>query len=88
MKLPGAICLAMLIVLIGAPHAVALSQTAGPALEQRLQKVEDELAIGRVLVEYAARQDARDFNGYAELFAKDGEWVNGKKADAVSRGPM
>jgi hypothetical protein len=30
------------------------------------------------LVEYAARQDARDYTGYADLFAKNGEWVNGK----------
>jgi uncharacterized protein (TIGR02246 family) len=43
-----------------------------------LQRVEDELAIGRVLVEYSARLDARDYAGYAALFAKNGEWVNGK----------
>lgn len=47
-------------------------------LEQRLQRVEDELAIQRVLVEYAATQDARDYEGYAALFAKEGEWINGK----------
>ena len=46
-------------------------------LEQRLQRVEDELAIQRVLIEYSARQDAHDYEGYAALFAKDGEWVNG-----------
>ncbi len=39
-----------------------------------------ELAIQRVLVEYSARQDARDYAGYAALFAKNGEWVNGKNA--------
>lgn len=46
--------------------------------EQRLQRVEDELAIRRVLVDYAATQDARDYAGYAALFAREGEWVNGK----------
>jgi uncharacterized protein (TIGR02246 family) len=47
-------------------------------IEQRLQRVEDELAIRRVLVDYASTQDARDYAGYAALFAKEGEWVNGK----------
>ena len=70
--------LGMLIVLSNALPTLALSQTSGLTVEQRLQKVEDELAIGRILVEYAARQDARDYSGYAALFAKNGEWVNGK----------
>ncbi len=54
------------------------------ALEQRLQHVEDMLAIQRVLVEYAATQDAHDYAGYAALFARDGEWVNGRN---VYKGP-
>jgi uncharacterized protein (TIGR02246 family) len=58
--------------------ALALGQTGGLTIEQRLQRVEDELAIGRVLVDYSARQDARDYAGYAALFAKNGEWVNGR----------
>jgi uncharacterized protein (TIGR02246 family) len=55
-----------------------LAQSSGLSVEQRLQRVEDELAIRRVLVEYAATQDAHDYAGYAALFSKDGEWVNGK----------
>ena len=31
----------------------------------------------RVLVEYSARIDARDFEGYADLFAREGTWQNG-----------
>lgn len=58
--------------------ALAVAQASGLTVEQRLQRVEDELAIGRVLVEYSARQDARDYAGYAALFARNGEWVNGK----------
>jgi uncharacterized protein (TIGR02246 family) len=57
---------------------VAATPTSSLALEQRLQRVEDELAIRRVLVDYSATQDAHDYAGYAALFAKDGEWVNGK----------
>lgn len=52
---------------------------APPAtLEQRLQRVEDELAIRRVLVDYSATQDAKDYDAYASLFAREGEWVNGR----------
>jgi uncharacterized protein (TIGR02246 family) len=57
---------------------LARAQTGGLSVEQRLQRLEDEAAIYRVMVEYAATQDARDFAGYAALFAKNGEWVNGK----------
>jgi uncharacterized protein (TIGR02246 family) len=62
---------------LAAMVAVAASPGA-PTVEQRLQRVEDELAIRRVLVDYSAMQDARDYAGYAALFARDGEWVNGK----------
>jgi ketosteroid isomerase-like protein len=48
-----------------------------PTLEQRLQHVEDELAIKRVILEYAVKLDARDFDGYVALFAKNGTWQNG-----------
>lgn len=58
--------------------ALAVAQDGTLTIEQRLQRVEDELAIRRVLVDYSATQDARDYAGYAALFAKDGEWVNGR----------
>jgi uncharacterized protein (TIGR02246 family) len=58
--------------------AVTAAQSGKPTVEQRLQRVEDELAIRRVLVDYSATQDARDYAAYAALFAKEGEWVNGK----------
>ncbi|MBU0557788.1 MAG: nuclear transport factor 2 family protein [Alphaproteobacteria bacterium] len=60
--------------------APSLAETPKAALtvEQRLQRVEDELAIRRIIVDYAATQDARDYAGYAALFATNGEWVNGK----------
>ena len=57
---------------------VASAQTGVASLELRVQRVEDELAIRQVLIDYAATQDARDYAGYAALFARDGEWVNGK----------
>jgi uncharacterized protein (TIGR02246 family) len=57
---------------------LAVAQASALSVEQRLQRLEDEAAIYRVMVDYAATQDARDFAGYAALFAKNGEWVNGK----------
>lgn len=62
------------------PLLVSCDSTTGAQsrLEQRLQRVEDELAIRRILVEYSATQDARDFAGYAALFAREGEWINGQ----------
>ena len=72
MKYPAIFAAAMALM----PLAQATAQE--PTLEQRLQKVEDQLAIKRVILEYAVRLDARDFDGYVALFAKDGTWQNGK----------
>ena len=69
--------------ILAAPAALPLAAEAATrsgalTVEQRLQRVEDELTIRRVLVEYSATQDAHDYEGYAALFAEEGEWVNGK----------
>ena len=44
------------------------------ALEQRLRRVEDELAIGRLLASYGPLVDAGDADAVAELWAPDGEY--------------
>lgn len=46
-------------------------------MEQRLQKLEAEAEIRRVMVEYANALDARDFGAYAALFTEQGEWTGG-----------
>ncbi|MEI9850610.1 MAG: nuclear transport factor 2 family protein [Sphingomonas sp.] len=46
------------------------------SIEARLGRVEDALAIERILVDYAALLDGRDYAGYAALFTPDGEWAN------------
>jgi hypothetical protein len=46
------------------------------SIEARLQRVEDELAIRRIIEDYAAFLDGRDFKGYVGLFAPDGNWTN------------
>ena len=64
------------------PAFLALAPTAAPAqavsasVAARVQRVEDELAIQRVLVDYAAFLDGRDYAHYAALFTPDGEWRN------------
>jgi len=52
------------------------SRDATPAddVATRLRRLEDEQAIGRLLVDYGRTLDARDFAAYAALFAQDGEW--------------
>jgi uncharacterized protein (TIGR02246 family) len=71
----AAIPLAFLLV-AGLPVHVA-AQTAPPSIEERLRHAEDQLAIGRILIDYHWAMDARDFDAYVALFAKDGEWASG-----------
>jgi 3-phenylpropionate/cinnamic acid dioxygenase small subunit len=47
---------------------------AVPTLEARLQQIEDQKAIERVLLEYGRTLDDRDFAAYSQLFAENGEW--------------
>jgi SnoaL-like protein len=44
------------------------------ALEQRLRRVEDELAIGRLMASYGPLVDAGDADAVAALWAEDGEY--------------
>jgi ketosteroid isomerase-like protein len=62
--------------LLAAP-GVAAAKEARPSLEQRVQRMEDESAIRKVLIEYGAFLDAKDYHAYAGLFAKDGVWQGG-----------
>jgi uncharacterized protein (TIGR02246 family) len=59
----------------------ARAQRAGPVedrgLAPRVQLIEDTAAIERLLLEYGRTLDARDFQAYSRLFAKDGVWSGG-----------
>jgi hypothetical protein len=46
---------------------------AGDELEARLRRLEDREEIRELLLEYARRLDAADYEGYAQLFTEDGE---------------
>jgi uncharacterized protein (TIGR02246 family) len=73
----------MAVALLALPGTVAAQGATGRTVEQRLQRAEDEIAIERLLIDYAATLDARDYAAYAALFTPDGEWVNG---DAARKG--
>jgi uncharacterized protein (TIGR02246 family) len=47
------------------------------SLEARVRALGDREEIRRLLVAYAAALDARDLHAYAQLFARDGEWIGG-----------
>jgi hypothetical protein len=46
-------------------------------LEKHVQQLQDQVAIREVLIRYGEYLDARDYAGYASLFAKDGVWTGG-----------
>jgi ketosteroid isomerase-like protein len=61
------------------------------SIEARLQRVEDELEIQRIIVDYAVHLDNRDYAAYVGLFAADGEWGNaegGYKGHAAIHGML
>lgn len=47
------------------------------ALEKQVQELRDEKAIREVIIRYGEYLDARDYAGYASLFASDGVWTGG-----------
>ncbi|HEY4210752.1 MAG TPA: nuclear transport factor 2 family protein [Steroidobacteraceae bacterium] len=58
----------------------ACTQSADPrvaTLEKRVQQLQDEQAIREVVIRYGEYLDARDYAGYASLFASDGVWTGG-----------
>jgi uncharacterized protein (TIGR02246 family) len=70
-----------MVVAITVLGAVSAGAASAPA---SIQRVEDQLAIERLLKEYGRTLDNRDFAAYAALFARDGEW---KGALGSYRGP-
>ncbi len=49
---------------------------AAPAVAQR-NEARDRAAIHKLLVDYGATLDARDFDGFGKLFGKDGVYAGG-----------
>jgi uncharacterized protein (TIGR02246 family) len=57
--------------------AAQSASTAPAALAARVQALEDRDAIRALLVDYATTLDNRDFEGFAQLWAKDSEFAGG-----------
>lgn len=58
--------------------AAALAQShADTALTKRVQVLEDREEIRRLIISYGEYLDARNYAGYAGLFARNGVWTGG-----------
>jgi uncharacterized protein (TIGR02246 family) len=57
------------------------------SVEARLRRLEDREAIRRLFLDYRRALDGKDFRAYADLFARDGEFIAGtmraKGPDAI-----
>jgi len=65
-------------ILFGTSIALAgwsAAPAAGGADTRRIQRLEDEIAIRELLLDYGRTLDTRDYAGYAALFARDGVWI-------------
>lgn len=67
----------MRILLLATFLIAPLAAQTSAALAARLQKLEDAEEIRRLLTDYGRFLDARDLVAYANLFARDGEWIGG-----------
>jgi len=69
--------LALALVLMTPAGALAQHTAGDKALAQRVQTLEDREEIRRAIIAYGEYLDARDYAGYAGLFASDGTWSGG-----------
>ena len=63
----------------------AQTSRAADALSARIQQLEDREAIRTLWAEYGRTLDARDFTAFAQLFARDAEFVGGPGSPARGR---
>lgn len=76
-KIALAAPLAMIAAVVVAVPCAAQAQDAPLSVEERLDRLESEKQIREVIVLYGEYLDARDYKGYASLFASDGTWTGG-----------
>lgn len=67
----------LMALLVGLP-GTAIAQSKAGSLEARLERVEAQLAIQRIQIDYAGFLDSRDYTHYVELFTPDAEWQNAR----------
>ena len=64
----------------------ALLTFAAPGLAQR-NETADRAAIHKLLIDYGSTLDARDFDGFGRLFARDGVYAAGGPGGEAKGGP-
>jgi uncharacterized protein (TIGR02246 family) len=77
MKSRYAIFAAATLLVTFASVGVVHTASSDNSVEARLQRLEDKEAIRSLLIDYGRALDARDFEAYGRLFAKDGTWKGG-----------
>lgn len=63
------------------------NNAAVEALAKRVQLMEDEKQIRDMIVDYGLSLDRKDFSGYSDLFAKEGEWSGQLSGMTTIKGP-
>jgi uncharacterized protein (TIGR02246 family) len=76
--------LATVLVWLALPDPGVAAAPPAQGLEDRMQRIEDHMAIEQLLMEYGRAVDNRDWAAFAALFTDDGEW---KGAQGSYRGP-
>lgn len=77
MSLPRLAILLAIIAPAAAPGAAFAQKADTAALAKRVQVLEDREEIRRLIIRYGEYLDARDYAGYASLFASNGKWTGG-----------
>lgn len=74
MRLPVLFGMALL---LGTSVAGGAQTTSATTLEERVRMLQDKDEIREVLIRYGEYLDAKDYAGYASLFASNGTWTGG-----------
>lgn len=75
-KQQGILVILVFILSVGLVN-VAFTNSGDPAMEARLQRMEDIEAIRSLLIDYGQALDSQDIEAYSKLFAEDGVWTGG-----------
>ena len=81
----AAVCVMVVSGSIATERAAAQTNQAPASVNARLEALEAKEAIRQLWADYGRTLDNRDFKGFAQLFARDGEFVGGPGATAKGR---
>jgi uncharacterized protein (TIGR02246 family) len=72
---------------LGLASATVQASETGPTLEQQIHILEADRQIRNLMSRYGQYLDAKNFEAYAGLFAKEGEWSGNLSGYATIKGP-